>query len=822
MHGPPQLTTPEDREVITLAQSARTASGLGMFAFTSFALVDPWVTTTTPLGTLWATRTVIVILLGALGALTFHPRWKRRSSLWTALACVVTGLGVIAVTVMVGGADSYYHEALLLTYLGYALLPMPWRLWHYLMLYGGLTLTWLVAILVTETIGTTGQTVTAFSMLCVATVIATTLATLSRRMRERDRAQQATIAEANDRLQELDRAKTRFFANLSHEFRTPLTLALAPLESMLEAADGSLTEVQRRHIGLARRSCLRLLRMVDDLLALNRLEAASLPLQPIPLHLGQTVERLACESQPLAQRKNIRLVLAIRGADLRMVADADAVERVFLNLLANALHFTRPGGRVVCRVEETPDGLLLAVDDSGVGITEDQLPRIFDRFHQAPGPATQAAVGTGIGLALARELVEAHGGRIEVASVVGEGTSMQVFWKRGDVDAAVATPPSLPRPADEVLDSAAETGMPEWHAALRSTPEYRLLNIDRATERRRTPRADREDGGRSRILIVEDNTDLVRYIGEVLSARYHVMSATDGVAALELANRFVPDLILCDLMMPGMSGFEVLQQLRAGTVTRAIPIVVLSARQDVESRAWARTQGADAFLAKPFHMSELMATLDALLANTGRRSDQVRRESLDVMHGLARCLESLLTGVAAQDASGLVVFQQRVQDLLDTRLEEPTPASLDDTLHEAVRQWSPPAEVTLELRPQTPTPLLLRARASQRAIRALLDNAAEAAGPGGRVLVQTEYSADGDLLVQVEDSGPGVPVYLRERVVQAFYTTGDPARHFGLGLPLAREVAKAHGGGLTLSDGRRLPGARATLRLSRNLESSSG
>ncbi len=846
---------PSDYRAHALAQaplSLRLACGLGIIAFVSFAVVDLFAPNSPPLAELYTVRAVVVAILAALFVVSYTEFGKRIANALTAVACAVIGVGVIAVTVLVGGAESTYHEALLLTYFGFALLPLNWTTWSYAVMNSSLSLLWLFAVVVTDQMGSPFQMISASGILLVATVIATTLASVGRGMRERDFEQRATIAEAMVRLNALDRAKNRFFANLSHEFRTPLTLSLAPLESLLESNQGQLTPMQVRHVELARRSGLRLLKLVDDLLVLSRLEASSMPLNRKNLDFGEVVTMLVEESTPLAARKGIRLTYAVPQQSVAVAADPDAVERILLNLLSNALHFTKAGGTVHIRLEQEGAFAYLEVADSGVGIAPEDLANVFDRFHQgAQDPGTQSA-GAGIGLSLVRELVQVHGGRIEVRSSRGHGTTMQV-WLPSEHPSIAGEPVFRPtldfldsddlraaKPKDQAEmwsegdpDGIAERGMPEWHHALRKTREYRLMGVARATERRRTPRAARNDGSMARLLVVEDNVDLVRYIGELLSSYYSVMSATDGASAIRIAHQFIPDLIMCDLMLPEMSGYDVISQLRASAVTRHIPIVVLSARQDTESRTYARSHGADAFIGKPFHVSELLATAQSLLERVGLSRDLVRRETQELTHGLVTSLASSLRGqvrqlknalaeVSSQNPSAqpellaairpLETLSERVAMVGDTDLENPTDTELDLLVRNAISSLKVPPGVQVQLKLRSDAVFLVRGQAMSRAIVELVRNVFDFAGPRARLLVETNLSPDGSFMLRVEDNGPGIPHVQRDRVFQPFFST-QPDIHPGLGLTVARDVAFMHNGTLVASDGRVLGGAALVLRL---------
>jgi signal transduction histidine kinase len=837
----------EDYVARNVPVSVRIAGALGIVSFVSFGLVDLAVADQHMLFWLMISRAVVTLLLLALvGASAVRPLFRYASALLVGSFFVIS-FGAILVTVLVGGSTTGYHEALLLTFFGFALLPTAWSVTTYATLYGTVIVSWVAVNLLLLGDEPVFRLVVTSSILAVAGVIATTLAVYSRGLRERDFEQRKTIAEANVRLSALDRAKSRFFANLSHEFRTPLTLALAPLESLIEGTDGPLSDLQIRHAQLARRSALRLLRLVDDLLVLSRLEAASLPVQRTPVDLSRHLQGLVDESMPLAARKGITLVYEASVESIRVGADPDALERIVLNLLANALSYTRGGGQVRVLVDVVDGQAELRVIDTGVGIPADKLELIFERFYRVQDGSTAPRGGTGIGLSLVRELVALHQGTIRAESVVGEGTTMVVTLPllADDVELASASPPAavenaavLPARGGHLSQVQAEDGtggLPEWHDATRRSSEYRLMAIALATERRRTPRPMHDDGRLPRLLVIEDNTDLVRFIGEVLSAHYSVMSATDGESGIRLAQQFLPDVIMCDLMMPGMSGFDVLERLRSLEETCHIPVIVLSARQDAEARTLARSRGADAFLSKPFQVSELLAAVSSLLDRIGLRREHSRRESIELAHGVASVLARTLQEQAStlrqshltlqanpQCASGAAQLHAPIAALehLAGRLgsigaadnEAPSLVAADTLVQSVVNAWPRPEtmQVRLTLRAERMVPL--RSTALSQALLELLANALQYAGERARIHIQTSRTPDGELTLRIDDNGPGIPPDQRERVFQPFYTT-QPDRSSGLGLAVVRDVIRAHGGSVTFTDSRTGSGASVLIRL---------
>ncbi|GAA4347420.1 hybrid sensor histidine kinase/response regulator transcription factor [Hymenobacter saemangeumensis] len=409
------------------------------------------------------------------------------------------------------------------------------------------------------------------------------------RARERQRADRQLERQALQHLQELDRVKTDFFTNVSHEFRTPLTLIMGPAEELASEAPDAST---RERSGLILRSARKLLRLINQLLDLSKLEAGALQLQPSAGDLAAFVRQLTASFASLAESREITLTSQVPAQPLPFVFDAAKLEDVLTNLLANALRFTPAGGQVSVTLQETPatvvapaGGICLLVHDTGPGIEAQHLPHLFDRFYQvAPATAAAPRTGTGIGLALVRELTELHGGSVAVESQPGAGATFTIHLPRllRATDAAAAEP-TLP-PAED------------WHkpgsaASDATTPDAGL------------------------ILIVEDNDDVRQYVQATLApAGYRLLLAADGLAGLAQARAEVPDLVVSDVMMPGLNGYELCQQLKTDPATSHIPVVLLTAKSGPDARLEGLETGADSFLPKPFNPRELRAQVRNLLS----------------------------------------------------------------------------------------------------------------------------------------------------------------------------------------------------------------
>jgi PAS domain S-box-containing protein len=419
-------------------------------------------------------------------------------------------------------------------------------------------------------------------------------------------------------LAELDRAKTAFFSNVSHEFRTPLTLMLAPLEELLVAAGvpkSAQTEIARVH-----RNGLRLLKLVNTLLDFSRIEAGRAEAVYEPTDLSHLTVDLASVFRSATEHAGLALQVDCPPLGEPVFVDHGMWEKVVLNLLSNAFKFTFEGTiTVTLRIK---DGHVeLEVRDTGTGIRASDLPRVFDRFHRIQGARSRTHEGTGIGLALVQELAHMHGGSASVASELGVGTVFTISIPRGkshlpagriQVDRHFASPSTGARPyieealrwlPEEVENSIAPL------AAAPSSPDSALSEVQ-----------PRPEAGV--ILLADDNSDMRDYLFRILVERYIVHAVRDGQEALEFARRSPVDLVLSDVMMPRMDGFELLKQLRSGIRTKAIPVILLSARTGEESRVEGLEAGADDYLVKPFTVKELLARVESNL-----RMSRIRRES---------------------------------------------------------------------------------------------------------------------------------------------------------------------------------------------------
>jgi signal transduction histidine kinase len=423
---------------------------------------------------------------------------------------------------------------------------------------------------------------------------------------------QQELEQSNRKLVELDQIKSRFFANISHELRTPLTLLLAPLETLLHRFNRSFDEETRDMLTTMHSNGMRLLKLINDLLDLVRLESGRMEVKREPLPVSEFVKGLASAARQVADDKRLRLETFVAPALGSVLADRDKLEKIVLNLVFNALKFTPAGGRVELRAEKQGEQFVLQVADTGMGISEKNLPHVFDRFWQADGSSKRKYQGVGIGLALVKELVEIQKGTVEVKSQEGKGTTFTVTLP---LEIAEPQPQTTPETHEEVAADDDHTGgtvtSEEWLTNLYRRAE--LFPALSPVQQSLRPVETSGNGNHATILVADDEPDMLRFLKSQLSAHFRVLEAVDGQQAIEKANQFLPDIILLDMMMPEKDGLQACREIREHTSTSSIPIVLLTARADEETKLAALAAGASDFLAKPFSTTELHVRIKNLV-----------------------------------------------------------------------------------------------------------------------------------------------------------------------------------------------------------------
>ncbi|MFK8160993.1 MAG: ATP-binding protein [Lewinella sp.] len=401
------------------------------------------------------------------------------------------------------------------------------------------------------------------------------------------------------RMEKLDELKSRFFANISHEFRTPLTLMLGPIQQVMEKAKDPEDKLL---LGIAHRNAGRQLGLVNQLLDLAKAESGKLRLRAkeqdyIPLLKGTVYSFTS-----LAEQRDLRLEVDCPEAPLPLFFDQEKMEQIIINLVSNACKFTPDGGRVSVALNAFPKKVELVISDTGQGISPERLPFIFDRFFRAVNEATETTEGHGIGLALVKELVELHHGSISLDSKLGEGTTISVVFPRGkahlEPEDLILTPATAEKTRQKVISEMVQEADAVIPAAEPTVAK-----------------------DKTHVLIIEDNADVRLFIRQRLDSSYHITEAADGEAGIQQALAELPDLIISDVMMPKKDGYEVCQALKSDVRTSHIPIILLTAKAGREEKLEGLETGADDYLTKPFDAQEL----ELRVANLIRLREQLRQ-----------------------------------------------------------------------------------------------------------------------------------------------------------------------------------------------------
>jgi DNA-binding response OmpR family regulator/nitrogen-specific signal transduction histidine kinase len=408
-----------------------------------------------------------------------------------------------------------------------------------------------------------------------------------------------------EKLLEMDRVKSRFFANISHEFRTPLTLILGPLQKLLNSTG---EETTRKELNIMQRSARRLAGLIEQLLDLSRLETGHMKLKARNMNIVYALKPMILSFASLAEKRKIKLTYSPPQHPIMGWIDVEILEKIVTNLLSNAFKFTPDGGKIEVRISPTSlsnppltkggekEGVEISVSDTGPGIPPDQLDKIFDRFYQLDDSGTHHHEGTGIGLALTRELVERHYGEISVESKVNKGSTFTIRFPLGRDHLK----------ADEIVEEtekSEEQKISEEMVSEKTDDTQQIETIQSAVQNKRLPL----------LLIVEDHADMRQYMRGYLENHYRIIETVNGVEGMNQSKKYMPDLVISDVMMPEMDGFALCQKLKTDPQTSHIPVILLTARADAESKLSGLETGADDYITKPFDARELQIRVKNLI-----------------------------------------------------------------------------------------------------------------------------------------------------------------------------------------------------------------
>jgi signal transduction histidine kinase len=655
------------------------------------------------------------------------------------------------------------------------------------------------------------------------------------------------LAAQHQELSALDRLKSQFFANVSHELRTPLTLILAPVEK-LKLDIAALSRPTQDLLDIIENNALRLLRLVNDILSLIRLEEGRASLVKKPIDMVHFLRHTTASMKHLAALKGIDLDLGALDGDLLINADSDALEKIVGNVIANAIKFTPPNGRIDVSAGRDERMVTITISDTGIGIPAEQLPHIFDRFYQVDGSATRRHQGLGLGLALVRELITRHGGDVTATSDAGHGTTFVLRFPHAlqDTQSNMAIGEEKP---DRLADDPLRTF--DRKASARAITAEEPAAIEEPTEA--LPEND-ERTGLPLLLVVDDEPDMRRYLVTMLRESYRIIEAEDGISALEKAMKAGPDLILLDVMLPGVSGLEVCRSLKEKAETRAIKIIVLTARADEEAKIIALKHGADDFLIKPFSGLEVRSRI-ANLIRAAQLERDLQRTNGELKHSLqqlreteAALVQNARLSALGTMAAGLLHEIGNPLNFMGTALQlaarDPTiQADPDtaDTMKDIQEGYERIHRVVTDLRgftapqrPEHPRPFHMES-AIEHALRftahvqkginitktlAASDMVFGSQSTVAQVLVNLIVNAvsavrtveeqrqpeiristwvDGDqLFVSIRDNGTGIDPAIQNQIFDPFFSTKEVGEGMGLGLAVSHRIIANHGGSLSV------------------------
>ncbi len=767
----------------------------------------------------------LIALTGQFGlfGLTYLPRCRRYMSWLCVASLLIVGMAIAMMVQLLGGFTSSYYAGLNLVLLASIFFALrPWQLGvTSLAIYGMYLLPslWMHHLGLFEISGSNSSILFNNSLFILTTgafVVAANA--LSHRLRRAQFEANHNLEDAHARLQGLDETKSRFFANISHELRTPLTLILSPVETLLESPKEKLGARTRAYLETMHSNAQRLLKLINDLLDLAKLDDGRLKLHLRALDLNKLLEHLVDAVRPLAQRKKVQLLFA-GDTPVPISADPDRIEQVVLNLLANAVKFTPEGGRVELVLEVHADRITVRVRDTGIGIPQGQLELIFNRFAQVDDGPNREHGGTGIGLAVARELVELHGGRIWAESLVGQGSSFCF---------------DLPRAGESL--AALDISWPE-QSAVQDTADSRMLEIELATVSAPQLETENEKGyslATGTLLLVEDDPEILAMLARELAGDFRIVTARDGREGLEAALRARPDLIVSDVMMPWIGGFELCRQIKSHERLRHIPIILLTAKGDLDSKIEGFDVGADAYLPKPFNIQELKTRIRALLKSRAAQGGRVLQAHMSALAGFAAGLSHEINNPLVPLASGfrsLMMFFEmyrerveassapdkrtkalvgriesfgesvevgidRIQSLLqrvgklatgvgNREMVVDLNGALDSTLALLRPRLPSGVEITCDLNPSVA--VFGPVEGINQVLINLLKNAILAVSEEGTIEVSTRVDERGVQLV-IRDSGMGIPPDVLPRIFDHFFSTRPEGEGQGLGLSIVHDI----------------------------------
>lgn len=651
----------------------------------------------------------------------------------------------------------------------------------------------------------------------------------------------AEIQNAYSALAEKDRYKTQFFSNITHELRTPLTLILTPIESILNDRSVNLSAQQKVQFQYIYKNALGLLKLINDLLDIAKMDEARMKLRIQRVDLKEKIEQIVSNLTPLVARKGLKLNFICESNPDNMIIDWNKIERAIINLLSNAVKFTDPGGQIKITVGEENGFGIISVEDTGIGIKPEFLPHIFDRFYQVDGSITRRYGGTGIGLAFSKEIVELHGGKITVESTYGKGSTFTIKLLEGKDHYRQEILESQ-EPIYEKVDHESKVSpnqeIGEYLTSITSSEKYRFIEISELTERRLVERSSERLGNKPMVLIVDDNQNILRFLTFLLGDEFDVIVAQNGKKGLELVNRFHPDLIITDYMMPEMDGMELCKYIKSTQEYASTPVIMLTAKGDVTDRIKGKELGADEYIQKPFNSTELLTSVRKLIkekmkiekAFIEERISSTKIFAAGIMHEINNSLNYIRNSCLVVEKewkkikenyarqTGVDESDKKIMKMLDicdkgiTRIKKivdsvkdfskegfaqiPRACDVEEAIHTVTNILFPVPEKNVKLEMNLcnqPAKVICLPEYLNQVLSNLIRNAIDAVSDGGKIIVKTEIE-ENNVIISIIDNGQGMDTETKNRIFTPFFSTKPPGAGMGLGLYVSFKMVKEMGG----------------------------